>query len=94
LSKLRRSAVRREIAEITERFEQADRRARAAQTVEDWEAAEAERREINGQFWVATEDLASLFLLLLRHAPAQARGAFFPHSYPQTEGDRPCDSAG
>jgi hypothetical protein len=61
-----RSAVRREIAEITQRYEQADRRAKAAPTVEDREAAETERRDIAGEFWAANEDLASFGVLLLR----------------------------
>jgi hypothetical protein len=62
-----RSAVRREFAEITERFEKAHNRALRAQTIEDWEAAEAERRDIAGEFWAAGEDLADLLLMLLRY---------------------------
>ena len=61
-------AVRREIGHITDRFEQADRRAKAAETVADREAAEAERQAVLGEFWAAGEGLADLQLLLLRYA--------------------------
>jgi hypothetical protein len=63
-----RSLVRGEIAAITERFEAADRRAKRAATLADREQAEAERREANGDFWAAGEDLADLLLLLVRYA--------------------------
>ena len=71
------SAVRAELARICGRFEDADRRARAARvaaarghagTVAEREAAEAERRDAAGEFWGAGEDLAQLLLLLLRYA--------------------------
>ena len=60
--------VRAELGHIADRFEQADARARKAQTIEDYEAAEAERREANGDFWAAESDLAELGLMLLRLA--------------------------
>jgi hypothetical protein len=53
---------------ITRRFEAADRRARRAATISDREVAESERREAAGAFWAVGEDLADLFLLLLRYA--------------------------
>ncbi len=71
-----RSIVRAELARIAQRFEAADRRAKAAGvavafgagTVADREAAEAERRDAAGESWAAESDLADLLLLLLRHA--------------------------
>jgi hypothetical protein len=63
-----RSIVRQEIDDIAERFAAADRRMMTAATVADREQAEAERREANGDFWAAGEDLADLLLLLLRYA--------------------------
>jgi hypothetical protein len=60
--------LRAELARIAERFEQAERRAKSASTIEDREAAESERREAEGDFWAVTADLADLLLLLFRHA--------------------------
>jgi hypothetical protein len=62
-----RSAVRLEIADIADRFAAADLRMKTAATFADREQAEAERREANGDFWAAEEDLADLLLLLLRY---------------------------
>jgi hypothetical protein len=59
------------LARIAERFDAADRRAKRAAVLgdaTDREAAEAERREIAGDFWAAGEDLADLLLLLLQYA--------------------------
>jgi hypothetical protein len=62
------SIVRKELSRIADKFGQADARARRAQTIEDYEAAEAERCEIAGEFWAAESELADLCLLLLRLA--------------------------
>ncbi len=70
------SAVRAELARIAGRFEDADRRARAAraaaacggQVPQSAAAAEAERDGAAAEFWAAGEDLAQLLLLLLRYA--------------------------
>jgi hypothetical protein len=62
------SAVRADLERIAERYAAADRRACRAQSIEDYDAAEAERREIAGEFWAAGSELADLLLLLLRHA--------------------------
>jgi hypothetical protein len=64
----RESLVRADLARIADRFEQADRRARRAQTIAAYEQAEAERRDAEGEFWAAGSDLADLLLLLLRYA--------------------------
>jgi hypothetical protein len=63
-----RSLIRAELDRITERFDAADRRAKRATTIEDREAAEAERQDAAAEFWAASADLADLFLLLFRHA--------------------------
>src|SRR5262249_35803481 len=63
-----RSPLRRELAAITHRYEAADQRAKRAQTVEDRDLAEEEKREAAGDFWAAERDLAELQLLLLRLA--------------------------
>jgi hypothetical protein len=63
-----RSLVRADLGAIAERFDAADRRARRAASIPEREAAEAERREVAGDFWAAGEDLADLLLLLLRYA--------------------------
>jgi hypothetical protein len=57
-----------DLERITERFEKANNRALRAQTIEDWEAAEAERRDIAGEYWGATDELAQLGLMLVRLA--------------------------
>jgi hypothetical protein len=62
------SAVRAYLGQITERFEAAHRRALQAQAIKDYEAAEAERREIAGDFWLAEEELAQFGLMLVRLA--------------------------
>jgi hypothetical protein len=68
------SPLRREISAIAARFEAADRRAKRADTLDNREAAEAERREAAGDFWAAEIDLADLLFILLRlairHRPA------------------------
>ena len=61
-----RSAVRRDLAAITERFEEGTRRLWQARTTEDREQAEAIRRDAEGLFFSAREQLADLFLLMLR----------------------------
>jgi hypothetical protein len=61
-------AVRRELQQILERFDAADRRMLAARKPGDKEAAEAERREVMADFYGGSEALADLLLLLLRHA--------------------------
>jgi hypothetical protein len=63
-----RSQVRADLAKIGERFAAADSRAKRAARIPDREAAEAERREAEGEFWAAGLDLADLLLLLLRYA--------------------------
>src|SRR5262249_39523235 len=63
-----RSLLRAELAQITARFEAADRSAKRAAVLEDREAAESERREAAGDFWAAEVDLAELLLMLLRLA--------------------------
>jgi hypothetical protein len=62
------SLVRADLGRITDRFEQAGRRAQRAQTIADYDDADAERCEIAGEFWAAEEDLAQLVLMLLRIA--------------------------
>src|SRR5437868_5682779 len=63
-----RSLVRAELARIGERFEAADRRAKRAATMEDREAAEAERQEVAGDSWALGTQLADFLLLLIRYA--------------------------
>ena len=58
-----------------ERFADADRRERAAATIADREAAEAERQEAAGEFWGAGQELADLLLLLLRYGLEHRREA-------------------
>lgn len=60
------SLLRADLERITDRFEQADRRLHRSQTIEDYAAAEEERRDIAGEFWAAENELAHLLLLLLR----------------------------
>jgi hypothetical protein len=62
------SPIRAEIAQIVERFAEADRRAKRAVAIPDRHAAEDERREAAGEYWGAGNDLAQLFLLLIRYA--------------------------
>src|SRR5437660_10722798 len=62
------AGLREDLGRIAAAFERADRRAKAAATVGDREAAEAERREAVGEFWVAGVTVADLLLLLLRLA--------------------------
>jgi hypothetical protein len=63
-----RSLLRQELAEIADRFEAADRRAKRASTIPAREEAEAERRAALGEHWQAESELAELCLLLLRLA--------------------------
>ena len=63
-----RSFVRADIDRITQLYEAADFRAHTAATIENREVAEGERRAANGDFWAAGEELADLFLLMLRFA--------------------------
>jgi len=62
------SAVAAEMKRIAGRFEEADRRAKAAASFADRAAAEAERLEAEGEFLAVGRATADLFLLLLRHA--------------------------
>jgi hypothetical protein len=62
------SLIRAELAQIAERFEAADRRAKRAATIADREAAEAERREAGGDFWSAGNALGELGVLFVRYA--------------------------
>ncbi len=59
--------LRADLEAITKRFEAADRRAKQAVSLLDREAAEAQRREAEGDFWAAGMQVADLFLLLLRY---------------------------
>jgi hypothetical protein len=56
------------LAQIADRFKQADCRKRRSQTLEECADAEDERREIAGEFWAAENELAHLYLLLKRVA--------------------------
>jgi hypothetical protein len=79
--------LRSELAAIAARFEAANQRAWQATTIEDRNAAEAERLEAEGDFWVGEADIADLLLLLfritLRHQPDALRhyvaAALRPH---------------
>lgn len=63
------SAVRAELDRIADQFDRADRRrAKAAATIADREAAEAEQQEAAGIYWSAGESLTQLLLLMLRFA--------------------------
>lgn len=64
----RPSLLRNEIATIAERFGSADKQLKAAADGTEREEAERERMEAAGEFWAASNDLAQLFLLMLRHA--------------------------
>jgi hypothetical protein len=70
-----RQSVRGEVLAIAERFEAADKAHRLARTDPDRELAEAKRRDANGQFWAAAEQLADLHLLMLRQALAHRADA-------------------
>jgi hypothetical protein len=61
------SLIRAELEQIANQYEAADRRAKRAATIPVREAAEDERREAEGDFWAAGEQLADLFLLMIRH---------------------------
>ncbi len=63
-----KSFLRAEVAKLLQDFDVADRRAKRATTLPEREAAEAERRAAAGDFWTAGQQLAELFLLLLRYA--------------------------
>src|SRR5262249_16085342 len=69
-----KGTLRAELAAITARYEAADHRAKRAETIEDRDQAEEEKREAAGDFWAAEADLADLLLMLLRlairHQPA------------------------
>jgi hypothetical protein len=71
------AGVTADLRRITARYEQAERRACRSQTVEDYEAAAAERRAIAGEFRAAESALADLGLMFLRvaarHEPDAAR---------------------
>jgi hypothetical protein len=56
-----------EIRRIVARWEAADRRAKKAATIQDREAAEAERRDAEGERLAAGLAVADLLLLLFRH---------------------------
>lgn len=65
-----RSAVRAELNRITDAWSDADRRSRQAPTADDRQAALEEREAIQAELWAAKDDLAALFVLLLRYAIA------------------------
>jgi hypothetical protein len=56
------------LGRIADHFEQADRNACRAQTIEEFADWEEERREYAGRLWAAEEELAQLTLLQLRIA--------------------------
>jgi hypothetical protein len=68
------ATFRSEIEAFVARYQAAKERAARAATLADREAAEAERREAEGDFWLLETNLADLFLLLFRlavqHEPA------------------------
>jgi hypothetical protein len=71
------AGVAADLRRITARYAALGRRACRSQTVEDYEAAAAERREIAGEFRAAESALADLGLMFLRvaakHEPDAAR---------------------
>jgi hypothetical protein len=69
------TGLREELRWILTRFEAADERLRQAATIPEKEAAAAARREAVGDHYGCTEDVSSLFLLMLRQAVRHDKNA-------------------
>jgi hypothetical protein len=67
--------IRAEIDAIVDRFDAADQAAKRAATLEDREAAEAAREDVEADLYALGEDLADLLLLLIRYASTHRREA-------------------
>jgi hypothetical protein len=63
-----RLRIHEDIGTIKNCFAAADERLKRAATIEDRSQAEEERHEAMGDLFAAKQELADLFILLLRHA--------------------------
>jgi hypothetical protein len=77
-SKPQPATFRSEIEAFAARYQAAKERAQRATTLEDREAAEWERLEAEGDFWLIQTNIVDLFLMMFRfavqHEPAAVAG--------------------